>query len=141
MDAFIPYGSYFSTPFAKWQGSLANVPSTDLLVHAARAFLDGRGLPPTAFDYGVLGVTVPQRQVFYGLPWLLGRLGATAVGGPTIAQACATSARCLAVAAQEVASGGARTTLVLTTDRTSNGPHLYYPNPKGPGGTGAHEDW
>src|SRR2546423_1292090 len=25
--------------------------------------------------------------------------------------------------------------------RTINGPHLYYPNPSGPGGTGTAEDW
>ena len=25
MNAFIPYGRYGSTPFAKWQGSLANM--------------------------------------------------------------------------------------------------------------------
>jgi acetyl-CoA acetyltransferase len=31
--------------------------------------------------------------------------------------------------------------LGLTCDRTSNGPHLYYPNPKGVGGSGASEDW
>ena len=29
----------------------------------------------------------------------------------------------------------------ITCDRTSNGPHLYYPNPRGPGGTGVAEDW
>ena len=26
-------------------------------------------------------------------------------------------------------------------DRCSNGPHIYYPNPAGPGGTGSKEDW
>jgi acetyl-CoA acetyltransferase len=31
--------------------------------------------------------------------------------------------------------------LVANVDRVSNGPHLYYPNPKGPGGKGGHEDW
>jgi len=30
---------------------------------------------------------------------------------------------------------------VITADRCSNGPHLYYPDPRGAGGTGAHEDW
>jgi acetyl-CoA acetyltransferase len=30
---------------------------------------------------------------------------------------------------------------LLTADRTSNGPHVYYPAPDGPGGTGASEDW
>lgn len=141
VNAFIPYGGYYSTPFAKWQGSLANVPSTELAIQATRAFFASRRLEPSAFDYGVLGLTVPQRQSFYGLPWLLGRLGATATSGPTIAQACATSARCLVAAAQEIAAGASTCALVLTTDRTSNGPHLYYPNPKGPGGTGEHEDW
>jgi acetyl-CoA acetyltransferase len=29
----------------------------------------------------------------------------------------------------------------ITCDRTSNGPHIYYPNPRAPGGTGSHEDW
>jgi acetyl-CoA acyltransferase len=56
-------------------------------------------------------------------------------------QACATSVRVLATAAEEIETGLARTALAATCDRTSNGPHLYYPNPKGPGGTGAHEDW
>jgi acetyl-CoA acetyltransferase len=29
----------------------------------------------------------------------------------------------------------------VTADRCSNGPHLYFPNPLGPGGTGEKEDW
>ena len=37
--------------------------------------------------------------------------------------------------------GMAMTALAINCDRTSNGPHLYYPNPKGPGGTGVAEDW
>ena len=35
----------------------------------------------------------------------------------------------------------ATTALSVTCDRSSNGPHIYYPNPKGPGGTGSAEDW
>ena len=31
--------------------------------------------------------------------------------------------------------------LVLTADRVSNGPELYYPNPQGPGGSGRRENW
>jgi acetyl-CoA acetyltransferase len=49
--------------------------------------------------------------------------------------------RSLLAAAQEVEAGLCGASLAITCDRTSNGPHLYYPNPKGPGGTGAHEDW
>jgi acetyl-CoA acetyltransferase len=49
--------------------------------------------------------------------------------------------RVLLAAAQEIECGLAGAALAVTCDRTSNGPHLYYPNPRGPGGTGAHEDW
>ena len=56
-------------------------------------------------------------------------------------QACATGVRALLAGAQEIESGLSQVALTLTCDRTSNGPHLYYPNPRGPGGTGAHEDW
>lgn len=93
------------------------------------------------FDFGVLGFTVPQKSSFYGLPWLMGEIGAAQVAGPTIMQACATSVRCLQTAAQEVAAGLASTALVVACDRVSNGPHLYYPQPSAPGGTGDAENW
>jgi len=67
--------------------------------------------------------------------------GAGQIGGPTLMQACATGVRVLLSGAQEIESGLADVALTVTCDRTSNGPHLYYPNPRGPGGTGAHEDW
>jgi acetyl-CoA acetyltransferase len=56
-------------------------------------------------------------------------------------QACATGVRTLLAATQEIELGMAGTALAITCDRTSNGPHLYYPNPRGPGGTGTAEDW
>jgi acetyl-CoA acetyltransferase len=87
-----------------------------------------------------LGFTVPQRQSFYGLPWVMGMMGAEGVAGPSISQACATGARTLAAACHEISAGLSDSALILTTDRTSNGPHVYYPAPAGPGGTGAHED-
>jgi acetyl-CoA acetyltransferase len=49
--------------------------------------------------------------------------------------------RALLAAAEDIEAGVATSSLVVTCDRTSNGPHLYYPDPSGPGGTGAHEDW
>ena len=139
--AEIPYGAYWSTPFVRWQGSFANLHSVEFAAHVARRELERRKIDPQAFDYGVLGFSVPQKHSFYGLPWLTGLIGAKAVGGPTLMQACATGVRTLLAAAQEIEVGMAGTALVLNCDRTSNGPHLYYPNPKGPGGTGAAEDW
>ena len=139
--AEIPYGAYWSTPFARWQGSFANLHSIEFAAHVARLELARRKIDPKTFDYGVLGFSVPQNHSFFGLPWLTGLVGATGVGGPTLMQACATGVRTLLAATQEIEVGLARTALVLNCDRTSNGPHLYYPNPRGPGGTGAAEDW
>jgi len=139
--AEIPYGAYWSTPFARWQGSFSHLHSLEFAAHVARQELGRRGIDPQAFDYGVLGFSVPQKHSFYGLPWLTGLIGAGHVGGPTLMQACATGVRTLLAAVQEIEVGMASTALVLNCDRTSNGPHLYYPNPRGPGGTGAAEDW
>jgi acetyl-CoA acetyltransferase family protein len=140
-DIAIPYGAYWCTPFARWQGSLSHLHSLRFAAHVARHALMRRGIPADVFDHGVLGTTVPQRGVFYGLPWLMGLIGAPGVAGPTVSQACATGARALQSAAAEVREGGAGVALVVTADRTSNGPHLYYPAPDGPGGTGEHENW
>ncbi|MCL4185107.1 MAG: thiolase family protein, partial [Burkholderiaceae bacterium] len=88
--AEIPYGAYWSTPFARWQGSFANLNSIEFGAHVARAELARRGIDPKVFDYGVLGISVPQKHSFYGLPWLAGLIGAGHIGGPTLMQACAT---------------------------------------------------
>ncbi len=139
--ARIPYGAYWSTPFARWQGSFAGLHSVEFAAHVARAELARRGIDPAQLDYGVLGFSVPQKHAFYGLPWLAGMLGAGQVGGPTMMQACATGVRTLLAAAQEIEVGMASAAIAINCDRTSNGPHLYYPNPRGPGGTGSAEDW
>lgn len=140
-SARIPYGAYWSTPFVRWQGALANLNSVELAAFVAKRELEHRSIQPEIFDYGVLGMTIPQHHSFYGLPWLMGMMGAGQVSGPTINQACATGTRCLLTAAQEIEAGMASTALVVTCDRTSNGPHLYYPSSAAPGGTGASEDW
>jgi acetyl-CoA acetyltransferase len=138
--AEIPYGAYWSTPFARWQGSFAALHSVEFAAHVARGELARRNIEAGVFDYAVLGLSVPQKHSFYGAPWLAGMIGSRA-GGPTIMQACATGARTLLAAAQEIELGMASAALVVNCDRTSNGPHIYYPNPRGPGGTGAAEDW
>jgi len=139
--AHIPYGAYWSTPFCKWQGSLAEQHSVKLAAQVAKATLPARGVDPGLLDSVVLGMTVPQRDSFYGAPWLAGMIGAPSVTGPTVAQACATSARVLALAATEVETGQRRCVLGITCDRTSNGPHIYYPKPGAPGGRGEATDW
>ena len=137
----IPYGAYWSTPFARWQGAFANLHSLEFAAHTVGKELARRKIPAEAIEHGVLGFSVPQSHSFYGLPWVAGRAGLGHIADPTIMQACATGVRALLAAVQEAEAGMCRASLALTCDRTSNGPHLYYPNPKAPGGTGAHEDW
>ncbi|HEX5042251.1 MAG TPA: thiolase family protein, partial [Candidatus Polarisedimenticolaceae bacterium] len=138
---YVPYGGYWSTPFAKWQGSLAHLHAVKFAAEVVKAALEQRKLPAAEIDTVMLGSTVPQKHVLYGGPWLAAMLGAESATGPMVAQACATGARVLVTAAQEIELGGERTVLTVTADRCSNGPHVYYPNPSGPGGTGDKEDW
>lgn len=140
-QAEIPYGAYWSTPFARWQGSFAHLHSLQFASHVVKSELAARAIDSAIFDAGVLGFSVPQKHSFYGLPWVAGMAGIGHIGGPTLMQACATGVRVLFTAVQEIESGLAEAVLAITCDRTSNGPHIYYPDPKGPGGTGANEDW
>ena len=62
MESCIPYGAYWTTPFAKWQGSLAHLHSMEFAAHVTRQFLTDRDLDGKQFDYGVLGMTIPQKS-------------------------------------------------------------------------------
>ena len=137
---FIPYGAYWSTPFCRWQGSLAGEHSMKLAARVARQALRAGPVTPESLDAIVLGITVVQRQSFYGAPWLAGLLGAAEISGPTISQACATSAATVAHAALQIEGAQRDCVLAIACDRTSNGPHVYYPDPSGPGGLGEVED-
>lgn len=140
-NVYIPYGSYWATPFVKWQGNFANLHPLVFAADVTKRALAERNLAPTDFDALFLGTTVPSQGAFYGAPWVAGMIGAEGLTGPTIAQACATSARVIANAASEVENGNAEAILCLTADRTSNGPHMLYPNPQNPGARGDSEDW
>lgn len=139
--AYIPYGQYWSTPFAKWQGSLSHLNSLRLAANVGRQALEAKNFPMERIDLGILGITNPQHGSFYGLPWVTGMMGLESVPGPTVQQACATSARVLQMAAAEVAGGSAQCALLVTADRCSNGPIVYYPDPTAPGGSGITERW
>jgi acetyl-CoA acetyltransferase len=139
--ACIPFRQWWSTPFARWQGSLATQHAIKLAAHVARRHLDAVGFETDAIDFGVLGTTVPQKAAFYGTPWLMGEIGAASVTGPMLSQACATGTRILAAATDEIARGDATVALIVAADRVSNGPQIYYPDPTGSGGTGEREAW
>lgn len=138
--AEIPYRCYWSTPFARWQGSLRDLHSIEFAAHVSKRELRRLDIEPALFDLVVLGLTVPQKGSFYGAPWYGGLVGADKAGGPTVSQACATGVRSVLAAAQEIECGMSQMALVTTCDRTSNGPHIAYPSPAGPGGTCGHEN-
>jgi acetyl-CoA acetyltransferase len=136
-NAYIPLNAAWSTPFVRWQGPAAELSSLDLAAQVTSRALSDRSVDPESIDELVLGLTVPQKQSFYGAPTLAARLGLGTVSGPLIMQACATSVACVHAAA----AGGSGTRLVVVTDRTSNGPHVVYPSGGAPGGTPQSENW
>jgi acetyl-CoA acetyltransferase family protein len=139
-DVAIPLGAAWSSPFAKWQGTLAETSSLDLAAAVTERALADRELSPTEIDGLVLGWTVPQPDIFYGAPSLAARLGLPGVTGPMVSQACATSVAALHAAAGAI-EGGAGPQLVVAADRTSNGPTLSWPAPSRQGGAPVTEHW
>jgi acetyl-CoA acetyltransferase len=139
--AFIPYRGYYSTPFSRWQGTLANEHAIILAGNTSKQWLSDKQWDPKMFDYLFLGITIGQPQWFYGSPWAAALLGAVETPGMLISQACTTSATCIFQAAVGVETGLYETAYTLMADRCSNGPHTIWPNPKGPGGEVISENW
>ncbi|NNF99614.1 MAG: thiolase family protein [Desulfobacteraceae bacterium] len=139
--AFIPYKAYFSSPFCRWQGSMANENSIVLSANTAKRWLAEKGWDAAMFDYLYFGITISQIHQFYAAPWASALMGAGHIPGMTISQACTTGTTCIFQAAMAVETGLAQTPFVMTTDRTSNGPHTIWPNPNGPGGEVISENW
>lgn len=139
--AYIPYGGYYSTPFVRWQGSLANENSIVLGAATSKRFIESKGWDPRLIDYVLVGSTVYQQQWFYGGPWAAAMLGAEGSPGVLITQACSTSAFSLYQAGMGIETGMFGNSWCLLADRCSNGPHAVWPNPNGPGGKPVAEDW
>jgi acetyl-CoA acetyltransferase len=139
--AFIPYRGYYSTPFSRWQGAMANEHAIVLAAETSKRFLAERKWDPGMFDYLILGMTIGQPQWFYGSPWAAAMIGAASIPGMLISQACTTSTTCIYQAAVGVETGLYRNVYALMADRCSNGPHTVWPNPQGPGGEVIAENW
>ncbi|MHC4411201.1 MAG: thiolase family protein [Planctomycetota bacterium] len=140
-NAYLPAGGYWTSPFAKWQGSYGGLHTIHFAADVTKIALHQREIDATAMDAVVFGWTIPSKRCFYGAPWLAGLIGAPHATGAMVSQACATGAASLAHAAAQIETGGAESVLVVTGDKCSNGAHLYHPNPAGPGGKGDSEDW
>lgn len=140
-NAYIPYKGYYSTPFCRWQGSMANDHAIVLAAGTSHRWLSQKGLDPKMFDYLFLGMTIGQPQWFYGSSWGAALMGATGTPGMTISQACTTSATCICQASAGIDQGLYQMPYCLLTDKCSNGAHTVWPNPMGPGGEVFSENW
>jgi hypothetical protein len=66
--ACIPLGAAWSSPFARWQGPLAEVNSLDLAVDVAMRAMAARGIDASILTRLVLGWTVPHEASFSARP-------------------------------------------------------------------------
>ncbi|HJX03482.1 MAG TPA: thiolase family protein [Dehalococcoidia bacterium] len=139
--SFIPYKGYWSSPFSRWQMSFQNLNAIELAATTVKKWMELRGYTPDIFDGCIYGQTIPQPSWFYSNPWFCALIGNDKISGPTISQACATSATCIYTAAAGIETGMYQNVLIATTDRCSNGQHAIWPNPLGPGGQVLHENW
>ena len=141
--AFIPYNGYYSSPFCKWQGSLQNENAIVLGAQTARKWFLKKDIDPGIIDYLYFGNTVAQHRVFYSHTWAAAMLvdNKKHLPGLFVHQACTTSTTCIYLCALNIESDIYETGFALMSDRCSNGPHLIWPNPKGPGGEVISENW
>jgi len=139
--AFIPYKGYYSTPFCRWQGSMATENAIVLCATTSKRWLAEKNWDPGMFDYLILGITIGQLHQFYASTWAAALMGAGHIPGVTLSQACTTSATCIYQAAMGVETGLYKNCYTLMTDRCSNGPHTIWPNPMGPGAEVISENW
>jgi acetyl-CoA acetyltransferase len=139
--AYIPYRGYYSTPFTRWQGALANEHSIVLGADTSRRFFAARGWDPMKVEYVLVGSTIYQKQWFYSGPWAAALMGATGAPGILVNQACSTSTVSIYQAGMGIETGLFGNSWCLLADRCSNGPHAVWPNANGPGGQVISENW
>ena len=142
-EAYIPYGGYYSSPFCRWQGKMANENAIELGANTARSWFLSRDLDPTVVEYLYYGITISQHYMFHSHNWAAGMLvdGKKNLPGLMINQACTTSATCIHLAAVNIEVGTYETAFALMSDRCSNGAHTIWPQPLGPGGEVESENW
>ena len=140
-NAYIPYGGYWSSPFCRWQSDLQNENAILEGAATAKRFFETHNIPPDIFDGLVLGMTVSQQFQFFSTPYFATLMGNDKISGPTISQACATSATAIGYAGMAIETGVYQNVFVPTMDRCSNCPNTMWPNPGGLGGQPVYESW
>ncbi len=134
--AYIPYKGYYSSPFCRWQGQLANENPVTLGAETARRWFVHSDIDPVVIEYLYYGATVAAHRAFYAHTTSSAIImeGRKNISGLYVHQACSTSTSCIHMAAVNIEAGTFDTAFTLMSDRLSNGPHVVWPNPDGPGG-------
>ncbi len=142
-NAYIPYKGYYSSPFIRWQGSLATAHPVRLAGATIKRWMGERHptWDPMKIDYVFMGATVAMKHAFWNGPWVAALLGAERTVGVWLSLACATGTTAVFQAAMACEVGAADWAQAVLCDRVSNGPHTVWPNPLGPGGYPEREDW
>ena len=125
--AAIPLGLAWSSPFCRWQGPLSAVSSLDLAVDVTARALAGRGSTRPLARSSSAGRSRSRESSTARRP-LAGAARAPARHGPDDLAGVRHLGRLRAAAAAAQGGGADGAVLVVTTDRTSNGPHLVYPS-------------
>jgi acetyl-CoA C-acetyltransferase len=135
-----PVKYIWSSPFARWQGTISEISSLDTGVAVTARALGERGIDTADLKGLVHGWTNPMVEIFYGAPTIAARIGAPHISGPMVVQACATSVASIQTAAAQVQSDD-DLQLVVCADRMSNGAVVIYPQPSAPCGAPKLTNW
>ncbi len=135
-----PVRHIWSSPFARWQGTISEISSLDTGVAVTTRALADRGIDTAELKGIVHGWTNPMPEIFYGAPTIAARIGAPHISGPMVVQACATSVASIQAAAGQVQSDD-DLQLVVCSDRMSNGAVVIYPQPSAACGAPLLTNW
>jgi acetyl-CoA acetyltransferase len=126
-NAFIPYRAYYTSPYSRYGKSFKNFNSIELSAKTSKEWLTNRNIDPKIIDYVIYGTSVHQHHGFWAGPWSAALMGCDHTTGHMINQACTTGLLAIYNAATQVESRLCNTTYCLTSDRTSNGPIVNWP--------------
>jgi len=121
-------GTYYSSPFCRYGGSFKSHNAIELAAQTTKEWADYTSLDVQKFDYVIYGNSVHQDHGFWAGPWSAALLGAEKTPGVMMSQACTTGLFSLFQSATMIETDVYDNVYNLTSDRTSNGPVITWPD-------------
>lgn len=125
--SFIPYRYYYTSPYSRYGRTFKNDNSIELSSKTTKQWFEYKNIDPRLIDYVLYGTSVHQHYGFWAGPWSAALIGCEHTTGHMINQACTTGLVSLYHAVTNVENNLCNTTYCLTSDRTSNGPVVTWP--------------